>query len=138
MNEAKKEFLVFAGWIVLLVIFLSVYALQNGARSFKGQTIGSDSFSLTINIKWLCQLIALIVGLTWTFYQYQMRIIAMEDELERHKKHIEDLIAHHEQEEEQRIAALEESVKWYEAEMVKVGGISLNPLSWKKKRDKGK
>ena len=51
--------------------------LQNGARSFKGQTIGSDSFSLTINIKWLCQLIALIIGLTWTFYQYQMRIISM-------------------------------------------------------------
>ena len=112
--------------------------LQNGARSFKGQTIGSDSFSLTINIKWLCQLIALIIGLTWTFYQYQMRIIAMEDELERHKKHIEDLIAHHDEEEEERIAALEESVKWYEAEMVKVGGISLNPLSWKKKRDKWK
>lgn len=61
----------------------------------------------------------------------------MEDELERHKNHIEDLIAHHEQEEEQRIAALEESVKWYEAEMVKVGGISLNPLSWKKNEIRG-
>jgi len=112
--------------------------MENGARSFKGQTIGSDSFALTINVKWLCQLIALIVGLTVTFYQYQMRIMAMEDELQKHKKEIEELIAHHEQEEEQRIAALEESVKWYEKEMVEVGGVSLNPFSWKKKRDKGK
>ena len=112
--------------------------MENGARSFKGQTIGSDSFALTINVKWLCQLIALIVGLTVTFYQYQMRIMAMEDELQKHKKEIEELIAHHEQEEEQRIAALEESVKWYEKEMVEVGGVSLNPFSWKKKRDNGK
>jgi hypothetical protein len=67
-----------------------------------------------------------------------MRIMAMEDELQKHKKEIEELIAHHEQEEEQRIAALEESVKWYEKEMVEVGGVSLNPFSWKKKRDKGK
>jgi len=112
--------------------------MENGARSFKGQTIGSDSFSLTINIKWLCQLVALIIGLTVTFYQYQMRIITMENELAQHKKDIEELIAHHEQEEEKRILALEESVKWYEKEVVKVGGVSLNPLSWKKKRDKGK
>ena len=112
--------------------------MENGARSFKGQTIGSDSFALTINVKWLCQLVALIVGLTVTFYQYQMRIMAMEDELEKHKKDIQELIAHHEQEEEARIAALEESVKWYEKEMVEVGGVSLNPFSWKKKRDKGK
>ena len=30
MNEAKKEFLVFAGWIVLLVILLSFYACGGG------------------------------------------------------------------------------------------------------------
>ena len=30
MNEAKKEFLVFAGWVVLLVVFLSVYACGGG------------------------------------------------------------------------------------------------------------
>ena len=30
MNEAKKEFLVFAGWIVLLVIVLSFYACGEG------------------------------------------------------------------------------------------------------------
>jgi len=113
--------------------------MENGARSTKFQTIGSDSFALTINVKWLCQLIALIVGLTVTFYQYQMRIMAMEDELEKHKKDIQELIAHHEQEEEERIAALEEVAdKWYEKEMVEVGGVSLNPFSWKKKRDKGK
>ena len=111
--------------------------IKNGARSFKGQSVGSDSFALTINIKWLCQLIALIIGLTITFYQYQMKIMAMEESIAQHKKDIEELIAHHEQEEQARITQLEESVKWYEKEMVKVGGVSLNPFSWKKKRGKG-
>jgi hypothetical protein len=110
--------------------------MENGARSFKGQTIGSDSFSLTINIKWLCQLIALIVGLTVTFYQYQMKIKTMEEEIAKHKEYIEDLIAVHEEEEAERILQLEESVKWYEKELVKVGDMSLNPFSWKKKRGK--
>ena len=108
--------------------------LQNGARSFKGQTIGSDSFALTINIKWLVQLIALIIGLTVTFYQYQTRIVAMENEIENHRKHIEQLIAKHEAQESARIEQLEESIKWYEKEMVKVGNVSLNPFSWKKKK----
>ena len=111
--------------------------IQNGARSFKGQTVGSDSFALTINIKWLCQLIALIIGLTITFYQYQMKIMAMEESIAKHKKDIEELIAHHEQEEQARITQLEESVKWYEKEMVNVGGVSLNPITWIKKRGKG-
>ena len=110
--------------------------LENGARSFKSQTIGSDSFSLTINIKWLCQLIALIVGLTITFYQYQMKIKTMEKEIAQHKKYIEELIAVHESEEEARIQELEASVKWDEKESVKVGDVSLNPFSWKSKRGK--
>ena len=111
--------------------------MENWARSFKCQTVGSDSFALTINIKWLCQLIALIIGLTVTFYQYQMKIMAMEQDIAQHKKDIEELIAHHEQEEKFRIEQLEEAVKWYEKEMGKVGGGSLNPFSWKKKRGKG-
>ena len=108
--------------------------LENGARSFKSQTIGSDSFALTINIKWLLQIIALIIGLTVTFYQYQMKITAMEDDIEQHRKDIEELIAHHQAEESARIELLEESVKWYEKELVKVGNVSLNPLSWKKRK----
>jgi|TARA_R100001530_G_C4218009_1_gene129185 cell division protein FtsL len=108
--------------------------LENGARSFKSQTIGSDSFALTINIKWLLQIIALIIGLTVTFYQYQMKITAMEDDIEQHRKDIEELIAHHQAEESARIELLEESVKWYEKELVKVGNVSLNPFSWKKRK----
>ena len=108
--------------------------LENGARSFKSQTIGSDSFALTINIKWLLQIIALIIGLTVTFYQYQMKITAMEEDIEQHRKDIEELIAHHQAEESARIELLEESVKWYEKELVKVGNVSLNPFSWKKRK----
>ena len=67
----------------------------------------------------------------------KMKIMAMEESIAQHKKDIEELIAHHEQEEQARITQLEESVKWYEKERVKVGGVSLNPFSWKKKRGKG-
>jgi len=46
------------------------------------------------------------------------------------------LLAVHEAEEEVRDAELEESIKWYEKEMVKVGNVSLNPFSWKNKKKK--
>ena len=110
--------------------------LDNGARSFKSQTIGSDSFALTINIKWLIQLIALIISLTYAFYSYQTKLNYMEAQIERHRQEIETLLAVHEAEEEVRVAELEESIKWYEKEMVKVGNVSLNPFSWKNKKKK--
>ena len=58
----------------------------------------------------------------------------MEDDIEQHRKDIEELIAHHQAEESARIELLEESVKWYEKELVKVGNVSLNPFSWKKRK----
>tara|TARA_Y100000310_G_scaffold334353_1_gene413956 strand:+ start:920 stop:1279 length:360 start_codon:yes stop_codon:yes gene_type:complete len=115
--------------------------LENGARSFKSQAVGSDSFALTINVKWLCQLIGLIIALTYTFYQYQTKLANLEREITAHREDIEDLIAHHEKQESARILHLEESIKWYEEAIVEVGGVSLNPLNWiakKKEKNKGK
>jgi len=112
--------------------------LKNGARSFKTQVVGSDSWQLTLNVKWLMQAISLLLGIMWAFWSATNKIQTMERELVAHKMEIEKLISHHQEQEDLRISQLEESVKWYETEMVKVGGVSLNPLSWKKKRGKNK
>jgi len=106
--------------------------LENGARSYKGQIIGSDSFSLTINFKWLIQVMGFILGITYTLYQYQMKIQTMERELSEHKEYIEELMAIHEEAENQRIAQLESDVEWYKKE------LDLNPLNWGKKKKRGK
>tara|TARA_R100001244_G_scaffold86018_1_gene65798 strand:+ start:292 stop:645 length:354 start_codon:yes stop_codon:yes gene_type:complete len=112
--------------------------LKNGARSFKSQVVGSDSWQLTLNVKWLMQAISLLLGVMWAFWSATNKIQTMERELADHKLEITKLISHHQEQEDLRISQLEESVKWYETEMVKVGGVSLNPLSWKKKRGKNK
>ena len=112
--------------------------LKNGARSFKTQVVGSDSWQLTLNVKWLMQAISLLLGVMWAFWSATNKIQTMERELADHKLEITKLISHHQEQEDLRISQLEESVKWYETEMVKVGGVSLNPLSWKKKRGKNK
>jgi hypothetical protein len=112
--------------------------LKNGARSFKTQVVGSDSWQLTLNVKWLMQAISLLLGVMWAFWSATNKIQTMERELADHKVEIGRLISHHREQEDLRISQLEESVKWYETEMVKVGGVSLNPLSWKQKRGKDK
>ena len=78
----------------------------------------------------------MLLGIMWAFWSAMNKIQTMEQELLAHKLEIEKLISHHEEQEDLRITQLEESVKWYEAEMVKVGGISLNPLSWKRGKNK--
>ena len=112
--------------------------LENGARSFKGQVVGSDSWQLTLNVKWLMQVLSLLVGVLWAFWSAMNKMQMMEYELSEHKIEIAKLISHHQEQEDSRITQLEESIKWYEKEMVNVGGVSLNPFSWKNKRGKNK
>jgi hypothetical protein len=112
--------------------------LENGARSFKTQVVGSDSWQLTVNVKWVLQAVSVLATILWTFFSAMDKIDTMETELVEHKAEIEKLISHHEEAENIRILELEESIKWYEKEMVQVGGVSLNPFSWKGKGKRGK
>ena len=43
---------------------------------------------------------------------------------------IEELISKHIEDEEERFSEMEEQIKWYQKE------FNLNPLSWRKKKDK--
>ena len=120
---------------------------NKGARSYKGEVIGGDSFAITLNFKWLLQIIAGTAILVYSFWQLESRIQELErnevlpsrvEELERNMTIALEEIDLHEAErkiaEEEHIKMLESQMKeqtvWIEQEL----GINLNPFSWGKKK----
>ena len=105
---------------------------NGGARSYKTQVIG-DSMAVTINFKWLLQLIVAVGMIVYGWWQLESRI----QELERNMTIALEEIAIYEEEraiaEEEHIEMLEsqmqEQTVWIEKEL----GINLNPFSWGKK-----
>ena len=104
---------------------------NKGARSYRGQVIG-DSMSLTINFKWLLQIIAGTAMVVWAFWRMESRIVDLErnmvlalEEIELHEeerkiaeeKHIRDLELQ-----------MQEQTDWIEKE------FNINPFSWGKKK----
>ena len=104
---------------------------NKGARSYKTQVIG-DSMAVTINFKWLLQLIVAVGMVVYGWWQLESRI----QELERNMTIALEEIAIYEEEraiaEEEHIEMLENQMKeqnvWIEKEL----GINLNPFSWGK------
>ena len=105
---------------------------KNGARSYKGEVFG-DSMAITINFKWLLQIIAGTAIVVYFFWRMESRIVNLErnmdlalQEIELHEqerkiaeaKHIKDLEAQ-----------MQQQAEWYEQEL----GINFNPFSWGKK-----
>jgi len=108
-------------------------AENKGARSYKTQVIG-DSMAVTINFKWLLQLIVAVGMVVYGWWQLESRI----QELERNMTIALEEIAVYEEEraiaEEEHIQMLENQMQeqniWIEKEL----GINLNPFSWGKKK----
>ena len=106
---------------------------NKGARSYKTQVIG-DSMAVTINFKWLLQLIVAAGMVVYGWWQLESRI----QELERNMTIALEEIAIYEEEraiaEEKHIEMLESQMQeqnvWIEQEL----GINLNPFSWGKKK----
>ena len=107
---------------------------NKGARSYKSEVIGGDSFAVTINFKWLLQIIAGTAIVVYAFWKIEGRIQDLEqgmvlamEEMELHEQ--ERQIA-----EEKHIQHLEEQMQeqtvWIEKEL----GINLNPFSWGRKK----
>ena len=104
---------------------------NKGARSYKTQVIG-DSMAVTINFKWLLQLIVAVGMVVYGWWQLESRI----QELERNMTIALEEIAIYEEEraiaEEEHIKMLENQMQeqnvWIEQEL----GINLNPFSWGK------
>ena len=106
-------------------------AENKGARSYKTQVIG-DSMAVTINFKWLLQLIVAVGMVVYGWWQLESRI----QELERNMTIALEEIAIYEEEravaEAEHIQMLENQMQeqnvWIEKEL----GINLNPFSWGK------
>ena len=100
---------------------------DKGARSYKGQIIG-DSMAITINFKWLMQIIAATAMVVWAFWRIESRIVELERKMELAMEEIEL----HEEErklaEQKHVEEMEERMLWYESE------LNLNPFSWGKKK----
>ena len=97
---------------------------SKGARSYKGQVIG-DSMSITINFKWLLQIIAATAIVVYAFWKIEGRI----QELERDMVVAMEEIKLHNQErtiaEEKHKSDMEEELSLLKTE------LNINPLSWK-------
>ena len=102
---------------------------NNGARSYKGEVIG-DSMAITINFKWMLQLLTLVGGLVYGYWQIETRIGKLENEMLEADISIEDLLDKHMAEEQIKREELEEKVSFYEKE------FNINPLSWGKRNKK--
>jgi len=65
-----------------------------------------------------------------------MKLNDMQTQIAENKIELEELITIHEAESNMKLTEMEETINWYEQELVNVGGLSLNPFSWKKKKGK--
>ena len=101
---------------------------NSGARSYKSEVIGGDSFAVTINFKWLLQIIAATAVVVYGWYQLETRI----QHLERNMVAVVEQVEIYDQErqaaEQAHVAQMEERMLWYESE------LNLNPFSWGKKK----
>ena len=102
---------------------------KKGARSYKGEVIG-DSMAITINFKWLLQIIAATAIVVYSFWKIEGRIQELERNMVLALEEIELHEAERKQSEQAHVDQMEERMLWYESE------LNLNPFSWGKKKGK--
>ena len=100
---------------------------KDGARSYKGQIIG-DSMSVTINFKWLIQLIVVVGMAVYGFWKLEDRIQQLEGSLDSAMDQLLVIEDERKIESAKNLADLQEQLGWYEKE------LNLNPFSWGKKK----
>ena len=99
------------------------------ARSYRGVVV-DDNAVISINIRWLGQILILVGTLVYGYYRVETRLGTLENNLANADKRIGDLLSKHIVEERTEREELAEKVKFYEKE------ININPLGWGKKRRK--
>ena len=99
------------------------------ARSYKG-TVVDDNAIVSINLKWLGQLLALVGMLVYGYWRIESRLGQLENEMLSADVKIENLLDRHMAEEKIQREQLEEKVNFYEKE------FNINPLSWGKRKKK--
>ena len=102
---------------------------KDGARSYKTQVIG-DSMSVTINFKWLIQLVVVVGMAVYGFWKLEDRIRQLEGSLDSAMEQLLVIEDERKVEAANNLADLQEQLGWYERE------LNLNPFSWGKKKKK--
>jgi len=90
------------------------------------QPVIGDSMSVTINFKWLIQLITVICIGAYGVYKFETRINQLETNLANAVETLMVLEQERKTEQKEEISELEEKLGWYERE------LNLNPFSWGK------
>ena len=98
-------------------------------RSY-GVTKLDDNFRISLNIKWLGQIIVGVGIVVMGYLRIENRIGSLERRVESADTRIEELVSKHIVEENKKITKMQEQLEWYQAE------LNLNPLSWGKKKKK--
>ena len=99
------------------------------ARSYRG-TIIDDNAVISLNIKWLGQIIFLAGCIVYGYWRIESRLADLEDKVSFADEQIGDLLSKHIVEERAEREELAEKVAFYEKE------FNINPLSWGKKKKK--
>ena len=99
------------------------------ARSYRG-TVVDDNAIVSINLKWLGQLLVLVGMLVYGYWRIESRLGQLENEMVSAYAKIGDLLDKHMVEEKLQREQLEEKVNFYEKE------FNINPLSWGKRKKK--
>ena len=97
------------------------------ARSYRG-TVVDDNAIVSINLKWLGQLLVLVGMLVYGYWRIESRLGNLEEAMVTADFKIGDLLGKHIVEETLQREQLEEKVAWYEK--------NINPLSWGKRKKK--
>tara|TARA_R110002020_G_scaffold130237_1_gene291413 strand:+ start:375 stop:698 length:324 start_codon:yes stop_codon:yes gene_type:complete len=99
------------------------------ARSYRGTVIG-DNAVVSLNLKWLGQLLVLVGMLVYGYWRIESRLGRLEEAMVTADVKIGDLLGKHIVEETLQREQLEDKVAFYEKE------LNLNPFSWGKKKRK--
>ena len=97
------------------------------ARSYRGAVV-DDNAIISINIKWLIQLLLAAGMVTLGYYRIETKIRDLERAVSESSTTISELLATHEIMEAKEIQELEERVSYFEKE------LDINPLSWIRKK----
>ena len=98
---------------------------KKGARSYKSEVIG-DSMALTINFKWLIQLLVFVAMLGYGWWQLESRIQALERNMGETTEQVEFL------NEERRLAEKRHKEELKEELSLLKTELNINPFSWGK------
>ena len=99
------------------------------ARSYRGAIV-DDNAIISLNIKFLANVIVAIGALVYGYWKVETRIATLESKMLEANEQIGSLLDKHIVEERVERAELAEKVAFYEKE------FNINPLSWGKKRKK--